>query len=57
MEDNGIGLSQNVICSKCCMFNLKKTIHMVCCVYLYLIEHASVIIDWIIACNCPNYTI
>ena len=21
---------------------------------MYLIEHASVIIDWIIACNCPN---
>ena len=20
---------------------------------MYLIEHASVIIDWIIACNCP----
>ena len=29
-----------------------------CVVYgMYLIEHASVIIDWIIACNCPNNTI
>ena len=24
---------------------------------MYLIEHAIVIIDWIISCNCPNYTI
>ena len=24
---------------------------------IYLIEHASVVIVWIIACNCPNYTI
>ncbi len=24
---------------------------------MYLIEHAIVIIDWIIAYNCPNYTI
>ena len=24
---------------------------------MYLIEQASVIIDWIIACNCTNYTI
>ena len=23
---------------------------------MYLIEQAGVIIDWIIACNCPNYT-
>ena len=24
---------------------------------MYLIEQAGVIIDWIIACNCLNYTI
>ena len=56
MGDNGVDLSQ--ICSKDCIFNLQKTINMVHVVYgMYLIEHASVIIVWIIACNCPNYTI
>ena len=24
---------------------------------MYLIEEAGIITDWIIACNCPNYTI
>ena len=24
---------------------------------MYLVEHADATIDWIIACNCPNYTI
>ena len=37
----------------------RKTIFSSVCVAdgMYLIEQADVIIDWIIACNCLNYTI
>ena len=53
---HGVGVAQakpackhTIATRKCYQYNV---------VYgMYLIEHASVIIVWIIACNCPNYTI
>ena len=39
------------------IFNLQNTISMCVADGMYLIEQAGVIIDWIIACNCLNYTI
>ena len=53
---HGVGVAQakpackhTIATRKCYQYNV---------VYgMYLIEHASVIIVWIIACNYPNYTI
>ena len=39
------------------IFNLQNTISVCVADGMYLIEQAGVIIDWIIACNCLNYTI
>ena len=39
------------------IFNLKNTINVCVADGMYLIEQTGVILDWIIACNCLNYTI
>ena len=42
---------------KTIIFHPQNTISMCIADGMYIIEQAGVIIDWIIACNCPNYTI
>ena len=39
------------------IFSIFKTLSVCVADGMYLIEQAGVIIDWIIACNCLNYTI
>ena len=39
------------------IFSIFKILSVCVADGMYLIEQAGVIIDWVIACNCLNYTI